>query len=1009
MKRLIISFFLILLISVPSLLLAPTISNALLNVHLKSEFGQAGSGPGQFISPQHIAIDKDGTIYLVDRGNRRVHVMTPDGRTLRTFGEEKSGKGYLDEPSGIALYENYVYVSDAGKDVIFIFTKDGKFVAQFGRPGNGPKEFDDPAGLTLHLGILYVADRGNHRIQVFSSDGIYLGSFGEKGEKEGQLREPFDVAVDYRGYVYVADYGNSRIQVFTPDGRFKRNYYNLKRPVSIEIDETGFLVVDSEDYKIKKFDFSDRLIFTAGTKGDGPGQFMRPSGIALSPDGYVYVSDARKNTLQVFAPERFPVPSVEFMPPRDSVNLINEVNIKASDVCWWGEALYAVSSEDNAIYVIEGGSVRRVITGSDKYRLKSPSGIAIDRDGYIWVSDTGNDRIVKFSQDGKPVAEYGGSGSREGRFSSPRGIYISPKGIVYVADSGNGRVQILSTDGVFMGQIKKANLVNLKRPVDVQADIQGNIYVADADLHTVFKINPQERLILSIGKRGEGRGEFNTPVSLFVTPEEIYVLDSGNYRIQVFDHDGRYLREFGSRGDDRGGFIGSSGLSIKEQTILAVADNKRTLQIFRILHTPARVLNVKSLPGTRVINLSWAPSQESYIAEYRIYRSEDGVNYRFIGSTPGTNFTDKDVTPEKTYHYRISARARDGYEGMKSEAVTAIARKPLIPPPSGVVAKASVREIELKWNADGVKGFVVLRKKDSSYEEIGRIEKPFFIDKGLLPDTEYTYRIVSLGQDDERSEPVEIKARTLSDKPGLEINVLQMRDIITKAYRLYEKEGLGKLRLKNILEVPLKEVKVRFIIKEFMDTPLETELKEILPQQSVDIELRPVLSRKLMTLRENRGLESEIKISYRSYNEEKTQILSHKIMAIYTGRQYTEAEAKRLASAMNLLDDSVSKHKLEKELVKRLKERLNTDEDIFKRLRLKGLRPSEVVIVLYLSRTDEEGVLMLKDSGTPWPEIITIYDMSPSEIASFISEIERSLPKPKPKPKQREVEKGFYQ
>jgi sugar lactone lactonase YvrE len=89
MKRLIISFSLILLIPVSELLLAPTISNALLNVHLKSEFGQAGSGPGQFISPQHIAIDKDGTIYLVDRGNRRVHVMTPDGRTLRDLWRRK--------------------------------------------------------------------------------------------------------------------------------------------------------------------------------------------------------------------------------------------------------------------------------------------------------------------------------------------------------------------------------------------------------------------------------------------------------------------------------------------------------------------------------------------------------------------------------------------------------------------------------------------------------------------------------------------------------------------------------------------------------------------------------------------------------------------------------------------------------------------------------------------------------------------------------------------------------
>ncbi len=984
-------------------------SYALQNVQLKLEFGQEGSGPGQLMAPQAVAIDSDGTIYIADRANKRIHVMTPDGKTIRTFGDKKVERGYLEEPAGICLYENLVYVSDSGRDRIIIFTKDGRFIEEFGAGGNGPKEFDDPAGLTLYLGTLYVADRGNHRVQIFSKDGIYLGSIGSKGDREGQLKEPSDVAVDYNGNIYVADYGNSRVVVFLSDGRFKRNYYDMKRPVSIDVDQTGFVVADSEDYKIKKFDFSGRLLFSAGTKGTGAGQFMRLSAIALSRDGDVYALDSRKSTVQVFSPERIPSPLIEVSSPSDSVNLMGEVKIKASDVCWSRGTLYAVSSEDNAVYIIEGNSIKRVIMGKGDFELKRPSGIAVDRDGYIWVVDTGNDRLVKFTEEGRPVAKYGVSGSREGHFSSPLGIYISPKGIIYVADKGNGRIQMLSTDGVFIGKIEKANLLRLRRPSDVYADTEGNVYVVDQALNTVLKINPQERLILSIGKEGQNDGELRNPTSIAITPEEIYVLDSGNERIEVFDHNGRFLRKFGSKGTGKGEFIEPSAIAINELTILSVADRGRTLQTFKVLHTPQKVLNVKAFSGSKEITLSWPKSIESFVIDYRIYRSEDKVNYKFIASTPELTYTDRDVRPGTTYYYRIGARAKDGYEGQKSEPVTAVAMKPIVRPPSGIIAKPGITEIELSWNREGGSLFIISRKSKNYYEEIAKTDRSIFIDKGLIPETEYSYRIEAINPDGEKSESVEIKAKTLSDKPPLDITVLQMRDIITKAYRLYEKEGLGRIRLRNNISSSIRDLRVQFIIKEFMDYPSETGLKEIGPGQVVDIDIKPVLSKNILMLKENRSLESEITVNYNLEGKDRTQRIPYKIMAIFTGRHYTEAEAKRLGSAMKALDDKISKEKLEKEFVKKIKDRLEIEESLFKKLKLKGLGYSEIIVTVYISKGEIEDVLSLRADGKSWPDIISLFDAGVSDVASLLSEIEKSLYRPKPKPKEREVEKGFYQ
>lgn len=989
--------------------LSPFLSHSFLNVHLRSEFSQEGSGPGQLSAPQAIAIDRDGTLYIADRGNRRVHVMTPDGKTLRTFGDKKADRGYLEGPSGIALYENMVYVSDGGRDRIVVFTKDGRFIDEFGSPGSGPKEFDDPAGLAVRSGILYIADRGNHRVQVLSRDGIYLGSIGSKGDGEGQVREPVDVATDYNGNIYVADYGNSRIVVFTPEGRFKRNYYELKRPVSIELDETGFAVADADEHRIKKFDFSGRLLFSAGTKGSGKGEFLRLSAIAFSPQGELYALDSRKATVQVFSPEKMPSPSVEEAPPLESVNFLSEVKIKASDICWSGGILYAVSAEDRAVYVIEGNSIRRVIRGKERFELREPSGIAVDRDGYIWVVDRGNDRLVKFSEEGKPVAIYGSSGGREGHFSSPRGIYISPKGLVYVADTGNSRIQILSTDGVFIGKIEKANLLRLKRPVDVYADIEGNVYVVDEALNMVLKITPQERLLLSIGNEGEKDGEFRNPSSIAVTPEEIYVLDSGNKRIQVFDFNGKFLRKFGSRGNGKGEFIEPSAIAINQITLLSVADRAGRIQNLRILHTPSRILNVKAISGIKEINLSWPRSMESFVADYRIYRAEDKVNYKLIASTPELGYTDRNVVPGVTYYYRISARAKDGYEGPKSEAVMAVAKKPVVRPPSGLVARPGIREVELSWNREGAELFIISKKAGDSYKEVARTDKSVFFDKGLAPDTEYLYRIEAVSADGERSEPVEIKVKTLTDKSPLEVTVIQMRDIITKAYRLYEKEGLGRLRLRNNGAVSLKDLRVQFVIKEFMDYPFEAGLKELGPGQVIDMDIKPVLNKNILLLRENRALQAEITVNYVLEGDTRIYTMPYKIMGIFTGRHYTEAEARRLTSAMKTLDEKVVKDKLEKDLIKRIEDKLGVEESSVKKLRLRGLSYSEIIIAIYISRGEIEEPLNLRADGMTWPDIISLHEASLSELASFLSELEKSLQRPKPRPKERPVEKGFYQ
>ena len=88
--------------------------------------------------------------------------------------------------------------------------------------------------------------------------------------------------------------------------------------------------------------------------------------------------------------------------------------------------------------------------GSEDGQFNSPYGIAVDGSGKVYVADSGNHRIQKFSSKGIFLATWGSNGLRNGQFDSPHGIAVDGSGNVYVADSGNHRIQKFNPDGTFL-------------------------------------------------------------------------------------------------------------------------------------------------------------------------------------------------------------------------------------------------------------------------------------------------------------------------------------------------------------------------------------------------------------------------------------------------------------------------------------------------------------------------------------------------------------------------------
>ncbi len=192
-------------------------------------FGEPGTGPGQFLNCDSVAVDDRGQIYVSDI--QRVQVFSPKGVYLRSIGEPGMGNGqFRYEVIGIAITRDQdLVVADLNGYRYQVFDRSGSFRLSFGRKGDGIGEFLEPEGVAVDgAGRIYTVDNTRGDIQVWSHDGEYLSTIGRPGHGPGELVEPESIAI-VRERIYVADEGNGRIQVFDLDGRFLREFGHLPR------------------------------------------------------------------------------------------------------------------------------------------------------------------------------------------------------------------------------------------------------------------------------------------------------------------------------------------------------------------------------------------------------------------------------------------------------------------------------------------------------------------------------------------------------------------------------------------------------------------------------------------------------------------------------------------------------------------------------------------------------------------------------------------------------------
>ncbi|MCH5377112.1 MAG: NHL repeat-containing protein, partial [Planctomycetes bacterium] len=248
-----------------------------------------------------------------------------------------------------------------------------------------------------------------------------------------------------------------------------------------------------------------------------------------------------------------------------------------------GLAVVAADVDGNRVQVFAAGTgscAAFPLDGSDTPggALDGPHGVAFGADGRIFVSDTGNNRVLRFdSLDGLSFGDavpflnvVEPTLGQSTVFTRPEGLDASDDGRLFVADTGNRRILILTPSGQIEDTIGPTvtiepiqngfQFVSFDEPSDVAVcgqsaapEYRGRFFVVDRGGDRVFVFGSDNEYLFQIGRTGSAVNDFDRPSSIAVDDAcVVYVADTGNDRVQVFSSDGAILEVFDTPGDPVG-------------------------------------------------------------------------------------------------------------------------------------------------------------------------------------------------------------------------------------------------------------------------------------------------------------------------------------------------------------------------------------------------------------------------------------------------------------------------
>ncbi|HEY5982361.1 MAG TPA: flippase activity-associated protein Agl23 [Anaerolineales bacterium] len=277
-----------------------------------------------------------------------------------------------------------------------------------------------------------------------------------------------------------------------------------------------------------------------------------PRAIAFAPDGTFYVADSRNNRVLHFDAQGLPIGQWGTS-SGNTPNNPQPASVEGTFNEPWGIAV----GTDGSVYVADTWNYRiqkfsadgRFITmwsafgtGGEQQTFYGPRGLAVDANDRVFVVDTGNKRVVVFNEDGTYVTQFGTAGLDPGQFDEPVGIAIDRNGVIYINDVWNQRIQAFtpSEDGLTFTPLRQWDVAgwtgqSLDNKPFIAVDDKGHVFVTDPDGARVIEYTTDGQLVQTWGDFGDTDSTFGIAAGIAVDPRgAVWVTDAGNHRLMRF-------------------------------------------------------------------------------------------------------------------------------------------------------------------------------------------------------------------------------------------------------------------------------------------------------------------------------------------------------------------------------------------------------------------------------------------------------------------------------------------
>ena len=285
-------------------LLAASLQGADSQYKLADHWAHFPAGVTKWGAATGVDVDAQDNVYVLHRNDAMpIMIFDRDGKFLRSWGQ-----GLFKTTHFLRVdREGNVWVTDRGDMQAFKFSKDGKLLMTLGKKGvtgdnTSQDAFNGMADLAVAKnGDTFIADGEgpNTRVVRFSKGGKFLQWWGGKGTAPGQFNVPHSIAIDAKGLVYVADRANNRIQIFTQKGKFLRQWTNFGTPWGLTIRGDKIYVVDGTE---------NNCLLIASLK-DGKilekiSGLSNATAVAVDSHGSIYVGEVNGTNVKKFVPSK---------------------------------------------------------------------------------------------------------------------------------------------------------------------------------------------------------------------------------------------------------------------------------------------------------------------------------------------------------------------------------------------------------------------------------------------------------------------------------------------------------------------------------------------------------------------------------------------------------------------------------------------------------------------------------------------------------------------------------